>query len=718
MSSKTRIFENLNPRRWAMRTRVIVASATALVLAGGGTLTAYALQPAPAPRAATAASPSPTASPTPTPTATPTPKPTELPRAAVVEGALIDWQAAPATVLADVLPQVGAAADGEMAAFIDAPVVAEPTAALKTTATVVPGQEYEFSAQVRALYRDAAERPVTIRIGGADLELPPLNAAWTPVDTTYTPAAGVTTIEIIVVVSGPVEGFGIDDIVLAADGGENVVPNPSFEAVEAAGTLVNDSLVLRQDSAALGVHMAAGEARWSATRYEDGSVVEGTAQLRDGVSAIPLEGVPQGFYTVAVTDAAGASISAPAVVLDYEASRIPREQRLGAATHLERPAYVDGGEALASLGLSAARNDIKWSQNETAPGQYNWTPTYVDEFGKLKAQGMDLLGVIDSGNPLYTGTGGQAEWQKLKTPPGGAGIDAFARFAAAAADRFDVIGIEVWNEFNHEPFNKGCRTADCYLPLVQATEAAVQAVDPEMKIVAGATANYDEGFLNRLWQIGGLAHSDVASFHPYDIYNDPDGAARDVASATAGMAASGTPVPVWITELGWTTGGNMAAVDYNTQANRLIRAETNALGAGAGKYFWYDLLNDSAQINKKGDAHEANFGLFEERRAGISAAPPKPAAFAQALLASKIAGHDGARLDGLDGAQSVRFGPDGNIVRVAWVASGTKTVEYPATGDITMTDAWGKVTTLKPAGGKVAVPLSGSPVFLEGEFTQ
>lgn len=721
MSIKSWITENLNPREWPVRTRVIVAGATALVLAGGGVATAFALQQEPGAPVASA-TPSRTSMPTPTPTPTPTkapkPKPADLPRAAVVDGVLKGWQAASPAVIADVLPQVGAAADGEVAAFIDAPAVAEPTIALRTTATVVPGEEYTFSAKVRALYREAEARPVRVRVGETKVAVPPLNARWAPIEATFTPAAGQTTVDIVFVVDAPIEGFGIDDVSLSTEGGDNVVPNPSFEGVDGGSTLASDSLVLRQDSAALGVRMAPGDAHWTATRYEDGSVVEGTATLRDGVSAVPLEGVSQGFYTVAITDAAGGSVSAPVIVLDYEGSRIPKDTRLGAATHLERPAYFDGGEALASLGLSAARNDIKWSQNETSPGQYNWTQTYVDEFGKLKAQGMDLLGVIDSGNPLYTGVGGQAEWQKLKTPPSGGGVDAFARFAAAAADRFDVIGIEVWNEFNHEPFNKGCRTPECYLPILQATEAAVQAVDPEMKIVAGATANYDSAWLNRLWQLGALANSDAASFHPYDIYFDPDGAARDVASATSGMAASGTPVPVWITELGWTTGGNTVPVDYNVQANNLIRAEANALGAGAGKYFWYDLINDSAQVNKQGDAHEANFGLFEERRRGLSALAPKPSAFAQSLLASKIAGHEGAKLDGIQGVNSVRFGPDGNIVRVAWVASGSTTVEYEATGDITVTDAWGKVSTIAAVGGKVSVPVGRTPLFLEGAFTK
>ncbi|MBF0817807.1 hypothetical protein, partial [Microbacterium paludicola] len=633
---------------------------------------------------------------------------------AVVDAGIRDWERAPETVVADVLPQVGAAADGEIAAFIDAPVVEKPVVALRTRVPVEAGETYTFSARVRALSETPRSLPIRFDASGVEAEIPDLNADWQTVEGEFTAADDQTEAEVRIVLDGPVEGLGVDDVTVAAAGGDNLVPNPSFEAVDASGAILNDSLVLRQDSAALGVNLAAGEARWSARRYEDGSVVDGTAQLRDGVSAIPLEGVSQGYYTITVTDASGREVSAPAVVLDYAGSRIPQSDRLGAATHLERDAYRDGGEAAASLGLSAARNDIKWSQNEPSPGSYQWTQTYIDELGKLKAQGVDLLGVIDSGNLLYTGTGGQAEWQKLKTPPTSQqGIDAFGRFARAIAERFDVIGIEVWNEFNHEPFNKGCRTADCYLPLLQAVEKNVKGVDPDIAVVAGATANYDEGFLNSLWQIGGLKHSDVTSFHPYDIYGDPDGAARVVGRSIDSMKANGEEQPVWITELGWTTGGRTAPVSLDTQANRLIRAEVMALAAGGDKYFWYDLISDPAQVNKQGDAHEANFGLFDPRREGLQALPPKPAAFSQALLASKIAGREPVRSDGIEGVRSVRFGEDGDEVRVAWVANGNRTVEYEAEGDVQVTDAWGRVSTVSPRDGKVSVELTSSPVFIE-----
>ncbi len=702
----------MNPKNWSTKVRVIVAGALALVLAGAGTIAAFALQPgAPQPTAA------PTISATPTPTAPATPESAPLPRAAVVDGALTGWEAAPETVIGDVRPQVGAAADGVVAAFVDAPAIEEPVVALKTVATVVPGQQYEFSAQVRALSEAPTAWPVRLTVGGVDVPLPELNAAWVPVTTSFT--ADLAAVEIVVTVDGPVEGFGLDAVSIAPAGGENVVPNPSFEEVEASGTIVSDSLILRQDSAALGVNLAAGEASWSAKRYEDGAEIRGTAELRQGVSALPLDGVPQGYYSVTVRDSAGQEVSAPVAIIDYAGSRIPKDERLGAATHLERPANVDGAEAVASLGLSAARNDIKWAQNETTAGSYQWTQTYLDEMAKLKAQGIGLLGVIDSGNPVYTGYAGQAGWQKLKTPPEGqAAVDAFGRFAGAVAAQWDVIGIEVWNEFNHEPFNKGCRTPECYLPMLQSVEQHVQAVNPDIPIIAGSTANYDETWLNHLWDIGGLNHSDAVSFHPYDIYWDPDGAARVVGAATKASADRGAAMPVWLTELGWTTDSNMAEVSVDVQANSLIRAETMFLGAGGAKYFWYDLISDPEQVNKQGDPHEANFGLFAPRRDGLTALPPKPAAFAQALLASKIAGHGSPTIDQREGVRSVRFGEQDDFVRVAWASEGTRRVEYAADSTVTVTDAWGKVSELEPSGGKVSLDLTTTPAILEGGFTE
>ncbi|GAA4777273.1 glycosyl hydrolase [Microbacterium gilvum] len=702
----------MSPRRNRKKIAIITASAVgAVAVLGGGAALALSLTQQPAPVETEAATPTPTetASPSPTPTPTPTPEPVELPVSTPVEGAVDGWTGASPAQIADVGAQTGDAASGETAAYVDAPVVDAPVAALTTTAPVQEGTTYAFSAQVRQLATLPEPVSAAILVGETRIELPELDATWTEVTGEYTAPAGATETTVAIQIDGPVTGLGVDDVILSADGGENVVPNPSFESVTADWGILNNSLVLRQDSAALGVRMGAGDASWTVTRQDGSVAAEGTAALRDGVSSVPLEGVTQGYYTVSVADASGASVSTPVAVVDYEGSRIAPDERIGAITHVDQYWYADAADILSSVGFGSARNDVLWEQNETSPGVYSFSEHYTTEFDKMHAHGIGLLGIVNYGNPLYDGG---------NPPSSQTALDAYGRYAGAIADRFDVVGLEVFNEFNHERFNTGgCGTApSCYAPLISAVEANV---DESVPVVSGSTANYDSPWFAQLWsQTDALAHSDAMSFHPYNpsYYQQPENVAAAISDANNNMnAGAGSTIPIWITEFGWTTGNELGqARSLDVQAQNVVAAQVVSLANGVEKYYWYDLVDDSTDANN----HEGNFGMFYQEAQSVATAAPKPAAFTQALLIDQLGGRPAAGADDIgDGSFSFLFGDEADGVRVAWTLNGEATATYTASGPIEMTDASGAVTTLQPEDGQVTVPLTGEAVFLAGDFS-
>jgi len=476
--------------------------------------------------------------------------------------------------------------------------------------------------------------------------------------------------------------------------------------VTAEWGILNDSLILRERGPVLAVRMAAGDAGWKVTRPDGSVVAEGMAPLRDGVSAIPLEGVGQGYYTVAVTDATGASVSTPFAVVDYAGNRIAPDERFGVATHADQTWYTDAADTVAAVGFGFARNDVLWDQNERVPGVYEFSPHYTEEFDKLRSHGIGLLAIVNYGNPLY---------DYGSTPASEQAVDAFGRYAAAIAERFQPIGLEVFNEFNHDRFNNGaCGSAPpCYLPLIQSTERHAAEVNPDIPIVAGSTANYPSGWFAELWDTGALAHTDAMSFHPYDkpVYDVPERLVGTIADANKNMEAhGGERKPIWITEFGWTTGNEVGqAVAPAVQAERLVRAETVSIAHGVEKYVWYDLVDDSRDPNQ----HEGNFGLFGQKRDGVAALPPKPAAFAQALLINELGGRGQPTADDVgEGSFSYRFGAEDDAVRVAWTLNGEHEVTYEATGPVTVTDLSGASRVIEPRDGKVTLTLTATPVFV------
>ncbi|GAB3284515.1 glycosyl hydrolase [Microbacterium lacusdiani] len=692
MSIKTWFAEHLNPKHWTVKTRVVVASVTALALAGGGVGAAFALRSPAAPGASPSATPTATASPTPTPTPTPTPEPAALPRAAAARAVPGGWDFPSAEALPGVLPEVGSAAEGSVALVVDAPRVDEPMVAAAVTVPVEPGVEYTFAVDVRRLGDDVAAVPVELMLAGSPIELPQLGSAWWTIEHSFTAAADQSTVDFQVALSGPIRGFGIDRVSMKGPDGAERVPNGSLEDLTSGWGIVNDSLILNEQMATLAVTMAPGRATWVAKKRDGSEAARGTSELGRAVSAVRLDGLTQGYYDVAVTDATGATVSTPIGVVRMPEAYLPLDGRLGAHIHPTQDRYDDAAAAASSAGLGAVRQNITWAFNELQRGVYEFRSDEVESARRANARGLGVLGIAGWGNKLY---------DRGLPPHTAEGLSAYGDYAAAVAQNYDLIGLELFNEFNIPTFNPGpCGlTGDCYYPLAEAAYGKIKAVAPDLPVIVGVTGNYDDAFYQQLWGRGGLNHSDAMSFHPYQVYFGPEGLDRVVRQARDTMNAHGEAKPIWITELGWTS--KTGDVSLEEQGARLVRAQSTALAAGVERYFWYDLINDTTEPAD----HEGNFGLFWQKRDGVAAQPPKPAAFVQALFIAALDGRAFQTVDRIDGVRSVSFGDVGDVMKVVYPTAGETTVEYPAWDTVTVTDLSGAVTELEPRQGAVTVDL-------------
>lgn len=636
-------------------------------------------------------------SPSPSPSST-SPSLVEVPRAAQAVGDISGWQFAPTTAVAYVGPQVGAAAEGSVALVVDAPNGEFPAKAASVAVPVTPGEKYSITARVRVMSADATAVPAVLKAGDTEIAFGTLDAAWTLI--TGTMIATGATLDLALLIDGPTVGVGLDDVHVSAADGVNVVPNPSFEDVVVSSRIANDSLVLRTDTAAIAVGAMSGKSQWAVLRGED-VIARGDAESSGPLAAVSLVGVPQGYYTFTLTDAEGVETSTPIAVLDGGVDT--GDARFGVGIHVEDEWYSRAARYTRSLGIAEARNDILWQLNEKEPGVYDFDPRYTNGFDQLHVNGVKVLGIANYGNALY---GGEL------APDNPDAIAAYGRYAAAIVKRFDLVGLEVFNEFNQARFNDTpCGTApSCYLPLLKAVHDNVRPVDPDLPLVAGSTANYDEAWLNGLWQAGGLEYADAMSFHPYQVVPSPFDIESVIASARAGMRTyGGGEKPIWISEIG--SPSTPASGTVADQARFLVRVAGASLGAGAQRFVWYDLINDSTDPSD----HEGNFGLFYRSTDGVAAYPPKPAAFAYGLLIDQLRGKAAVTASSpLDPAvRSFDFGTGSSRLTLAWGLHGDVQVRVPASTAITVVAMDGSKTVIDPVQGVATVTVPESGVYID-----
>ncbi|WP_053097491.1 glycosyl hydrolase [Microbacterium sp. CGR1] len=683
----------------ATKKTIIIASAVTVLLVGGGAAAAMVIS---GQQAQPRADASPEASPEPVVTESPAVVPVTNVARASVDG----WTLADRRVVGTVLPEVGDAAQGAVSLRVDAPADDADIVAATAPVALAPDTEYTLTASVRVLAGEKTETGVRLTAGGQTFTLPELDAEWETIEFPFTSTAdqpAASTLD--VVLSGAVRGFGIDDVSITAAGTDNLVPNGSFEAVQTPAGIVNDSLVMTDESAVLAVSLAEGPVQWSATSTAGGEPITGEFGSAGPLSALPLTGVTQGHYTVAVNDSSGRKIQTDVAVIDTDGFSVSQDGRFGVGAHVEKEAFIGTGSLAAAIGFAEVRNDISWERNEKVAGQYVWDENYVREFERMHANDVKLLGLVVYGNRLYGAR---------KAPGNEAAIQAYGAYAKAVADRFDLVGLEVLNEFNHRENDTACGPAPaCYVPIAQAVRDHVSTAYPDLPIVTGSTALYDSEWFTGFWQAGGMAVTDAASYHPYEswINRDADLIAGTVQQSYADMQEfAGETRPVWVTEMGFPT--HYDGVSVLEQGQMMVRNQALAFANGVEKYFWYDLVNDAADPA----AGESNFGLYENSpRPDVVALAPKPGAFAQALMITQLRDKAFASDESDDTTTVEVFGTEGDETRIAWAKQGEVQHTFASDVPVTVTDMSGQTQSIVPEGGEVTLTLGASPIFISSE---
>jgi hypothetical protein len=319
------------------------------------------------------------------------------------------------------------------------------------------------------------------------------------------------------------------------------------------------------------------------------------------VGGMPHEG--DRTFTVNLSNPSGATLGASATAT----GTIVDEHRLGIATGASfwraTPAQQEAELAdLQSMGAQWIRTTLFWRDVQpSGPGSYNWSE--ADSIvAAANAHHISIIWQV-IGAPTWAVSGAQpGATYDYPTDP-----STFATFVAAAAQRYDPLGVTAYELGNSENQNDSTNVPNAafYTSLLCASDTAIKAVAPDATVLVGGLGGTTEKngdisgahFVQLLYANGAKGCFDAISFHPYTYPllapDDGTGGWSAMLSVRQTMVANGdADLKIWATEYGAPTNGpNSNHVTEAVQAQMLdtgYRLFASYPWAGPMCWFRYD----------------------------------------------------------------------------------------------------------------------------------
>lgn len=397
----------------------------------------------------------------------------------------------------------------------------------------------------------------------------------------------------------------------------------------------------------------------------------------------------------------------------------PSEQnkRLGVSTHLSGKENKRGlVTATANAGFGMMRDELRWQLAENPQKVFNVPETFANTPEYIKEDSMEPLLILCYGNTLYTDN-------EYDAPTGDAQVAAFKNYCTFVATKYKGIvkNYEVWNEYNYVEFNTHQEGSEVYIQMLKAANEAVKSVDPDAKIVGvcagGADENNGIDFMARVFNYGGLPYMDAVSFHPYqwNRQSDMNQLTADLQKVKNLLNQHNSNIPIWITELGWSTGTSEHCISEQDAAISAAQMYPTAIAAGCDKIIWYNLQNTG--IGHISGEREHNFGLIRHANAVIPY-QAKPAYVAFAAMNRFIGNADYAENKSVDNITIHKFKrQDGTYSATIWSSAEGEISLQLGNGIINAYDMYGeRIFSSEKSDGVYILKIGREPVYLCGDL--
>lgn len=221
-------------------------------------------------------------------------------------------------------------------------------------------------------------------------------------------------------------------------------------------------------------------------------------------------------------------------------------------------------------GVTLLRQNFDWSRIEPSRGVFDFSMT--DRFVLAAAkEGIEVMPLL-FGEPAWATSRPVGNASRAAFPP--RRINDFAEYAAAVAMRYGTNGslwlehpdvrprpvraYQVWNEPNLPIYWADRPSPKRYAALLRGTHRALHQADPRAKVVTAGLPKSKHGmrlgtYIKRLYRAGAGRAIDILGVNPYAP--SLKGIEKQLREARGALPKRFRRTPLWITEIGWSTGG-------------------------------------------------------------------------------------------------------------------------------------------------------------------
>ena len=253
------------------------------------------------------------------------------------------------------------------------------------------------------------------------------------------------------------------------------------------------------------------------------------------------------------------------------------------------------------MGASWALATFYWSRLERTEGKWNFESydTYVDT---ANAAGVKVIGILAYAVPWIHDDGKSRDY----IPPDK--IPFFLEYVRQTAAHFRGR-VDAWCIWNEPNFHFWQGSKEEFFVLSRLAADALRETDPDVTILGGAfnrgVFGLPKAFIRGLFESGAMEKADGVAFHPYEL--NPARTARLYGAFRAMVAPYGFADKIWITEVGYPTGGwYPTATTEKKFPAYVVKTFVNIMLSGARKVFWYQLFDPATRVKS---SSEDFFGL-------------------------------------------------------------------------------------------------------------